>query len=140
MDRIEFLKRVAAGGSLLLLAPAVFNSCSKDEDMDPVDNNNATTKTIDLTSSTFSALGTVGGYVYFSGMIVFRTGDNSYMALSQKCTHQNCDVTYDHSNGNVPCPCHGSVFTTGGSVVNGPAPTSLKKYSVVKEGNTLKIT
>jgi len=39
----------------------------------------------------------------------------------------------------VVCPCHNSKFDTSGSVLQGPATAALKKYTVVVEGNTLKI-
>jgi cytochrome b6-f complex iron-sulfur subunit len=139
MDRIDFLRKLAAGGSFLLAGPAFLASCSKDDDMTDPDNGNGNDITIDLTDSKFDDLDTVGGYVYYGSMIIFRTGENSYKALSKKCTHQGCDVTYDHSSGDVPCPCHGSVYTTSGVVTNGPAMNNLQSYSVVKNGDTLTI-
>lgn len=139
MDRIEFLRKVAAGGSLLLIAPTFMTSCSKDDDMTDPGDGNSNDITIDLTDSAFDDLDTVGGYAYSGALIIFRTGTDKYMALARKCTHQGCDVTYSHANGNVPCPCHGSVFTTSGAVTNGPALSNLKSYSVVKNGDTLTI-
>lgn len=138
MDRIEFLRKVAAGSSLLLMAPVFMTSCSKDDDL--TDPGNDSTITIDLTDSAYAALGTVGGFVYSGALIVFRTGADKYLALSRKCTHQSCDVVYNHDDGTIPCPCHGSMFTTSGIVTNGPAPTNLKSYTVVKNGDTLKIS
>jgi len=141
MDRIEFLRKVAAGGSFLLVAPAFMTSCSKDDDMtDPGNGNgNGDGITIDLTDSKFDALDAVGGYAYSGSLIIFRTGTDSYKALSKTCTHQGCDVQYSHANGNVPCPCHGSVYTTSGVVTSGPAMANLKSYTVTKSGNTLTI-
>ncbi|WP_167616732.1 ubiquinol-cytochrome c reductase iron-sulfur subunit [Maribellus sediminis] len=140
MDRIDFLRKVAAGGSLLLIAPAFMTSCSKDDDMtDPGNGGGNEGITIDLTDSAFDALDTVGGYAYSGSLIIFRTGTDNYMALSRKCTHQGCDVTYSHANGNIPCPCHGSMYTTSGVVTNGPAMANLKSYTVTKSGNTLTI-
>lgn len=144
MDRIEFLRKVAAGGSLLLIAPALFNACSKDGDItDPGGNNGgggSSPLEVDLTSTAFADLGTVGGYAYSGSILIFRTGEDTYLALSKVCTHQGCAVTYSHDNGNIPCPCHGSLYTTGGVVVNGPATQNLKKYNVEKNGDILTIT
>lgn len=141
MERKKFLKNVAVGGSILIASPMVFSACSKDEDMGtPNDPGGSAATTVDLTASAYAALGTIGGYAYKGDIMIFRTGENSYLALSKICTHQGCDVTYSHANGNVPCPCHGSLYTTGGVVINGPATANLKKYSVTKSGNILTIS
>lgn len=140
MERKDFIKKFVVSGSILLTAPVLFNSCSDDdEDLEPT-NPGSNEIVIDLNHTDFSALGTVGGYAYKDNIIVFRTGNDSYMALSKLCTHSNCTITYSHTDGDLPCPCHGSRFTTAGVVTNGPAQTNLKSYTVKKEGNTLKLT
>lgn len=144
MKRKDFIRQFAVGGSILLSAPLLFNSCDKDED--PTNNNNTNNSgnpneiVIDLTAASSSALKTVGGYIYNGDIIVFRTGDSSYMALSKLCTHSQCTITYNHGGNELPCPCHGSKFDTSGNVLNGPAASKLKSYTVKKEGDKLKIT
>lgn len=141
MERKDFIKKFAVGGSILLTAPVIFSSCSEDDDLvEPTNNDPSAGITINLTASAYSDLGEIGGYAYKDDIIIFRTADNTYLALSKKCTHQGCNVTYNHSDGNVPCPCHGSVFNTSGAVLNGPASTALKRYNVKKDGNTLTLT
>ncbi len=139
MERKEFIKKFAVSGSILLTAPVIFNSCSSDDDdfTDPGSNQNEIV--IDLKAASSADLASVGGYIYSGNLIVFRTGQDSYMALSKTCTHQGCEVVYNHSTGDVPCPCHGSKFTTSGTVTNGPATSNLKSYTVKKEGDTLRI-
>ena len=140
MKRDQFIKQFAIGGSILLTAPVLFNSCSDDmEDIQNEEQNN-NSATLNLTDGAYAALGTVGGYVYKDNMIVIRLTDSNYIALSKICTHQGCDVSYSHSKNELPCPCHGSRFDTSGQVLQGPASTSLKKYQVVKEGDLLKIS
>ncbi|MCE4564915.1 Rieske (2Fe-2S) protein [Maribellus sp. CM-23] len=140
MERKDFLKNFAVGGSILLTSPMLFNACSKDEDLGNPNDPGGSSNTLDLTAAAYSALNTVGGYAYKGNIMVFRTGENSYLALSKICTHQGCSVTYSHADGNVPCPCHGSKYTTAGVVINGPATANLKKYSVTKSGNILTIS
>ena len=144
MERKDFIKKFAIGGSILLTAPVFLNSCSDGTDdlMDDADDNddNGDAITIDLTDDDFSDLGAVGGYAYSGNIIIIRSGNDSYLAFSKLCTHQQCTVTYNHSEGELPCPCHGSIFNTSGAVLNGPATSSLKEYSVKKEGDTLKIS
>ncbi|MBK6284285.1 MAG: Rieske (2Fe-2S) protein [Draconibacterium sp.] len=114
-------------------------SCSDDS---PDDGNQppAGGITVDLTDSAFAALNTVGGYAYKGDIIIIRSTDSVYVALSKVCTHQGCTVTYNSGNNNLPCPCHGSLYTINGTVVNGPAPDPLKRYDVKKNGNILTIT
>lgn len=144
MDRKEFFSKALIGGGLLFFAPALLNSCSKSDETDPGGTNNGGSTggetTVDLTSNDFAALKTVGGYAYKGNIIIVRTGTSSYVALSSVCTHQSCTVTYSSSEDKIKCPCHGSMFSTGGSVLQGPAPTSLKSYTVTLDGTTLKIT
>ena len=145
MERKDFLKKVTVGGSLLLASPAIFNACSNgtDDSIDDANNNNNDNGggiEIDLSSSTFSALASVGGYAYQGNIIIIRSGESQYIALSKICTHEGCTVTYNSSTNELPCPCHGSKFSSSGAVLEGPANASLKTYSVSVNGNTLKIS
>jgi cytochrome b6-f complex iron-sulfur subunit len=144
MERKDFLQKFAIGGSILLTAPVLFNSCSDgtDDAIDDADNNqngDGDSITIDLTSNDYSDLGTVGGYAYSGNIIIIRSGDSTYLAFSKICTHQGCTVTYNAAENELPCPCHGSVFSASGAVLEGPANSNLKKYSVTKSGDTLTI-
>lgn len=142
MNRRDLIRNVAWGSATLFVVPSVLTSCS-DEESDP-DNGNGNenpgenTLTIDLNDNNFSNLGSAGGSVVVDNVIVINTGDG-FIALSSVCTHQGCQVTYNHSNGNLPCPCHGSLFSTSGSVLNGPASSPLKKYNVTQEGDIITI-
>ena len=73
-------------------------------------------------------------------LIIINTGGGKFSALSSICTHQGCTVGYDSPSGNIKCPCHGSVFSTSGSVVNGPAQSALQSYPVSLTGNILTIS
>jgi len=141
MKRYEFLKQFALGGSVLLAAPVILSSCSKDDDEPdsgqvPVPGSDLV---IDLDSSAYSSLKTVGGYAYNGDLIIIRSAENQYLAFSKICTHQNCVVTYSHASGNLPCPCHGSVFSGTGAVLSGPAPRALRKYNASLNGTQLTI-
>ncbi|WP_319502381.1 Rieske (2Fe-2S) protein [uncultured Draconibacterium sp.] len=142
MERKEFIKKFAYGGSILLTGPVILSACSSsDDDYVPDDPNEpGSDLTIDLSSSTYADLGTVGGFVYAGNIMIFRTAESTYLALSKICTHQGCTVAYNHDATQVQCPCHNSHYTTAGAVIDGPAPASLKKYSVVKNGDILTIS
>jgi len=139
MNRRDLIKNIAAGSVTLFVAPAVLSSCGKDDpDPDPNPNPDPDELTIDLNDSKYSSLGAAGGFYIEEQVIVINTGDG-FIALSSVCTHEGCAVSYNHGNGNLPCPCHGSVFSTTGSVLEGPASSALKKYEVVQEGDILTI-
>jgi cytochrome b6-f complex iron-sulfur subunit len=95
--------------------------------------------TLDLTNSANSALNNNGGYLYHGGVIVARTIDGSYVAVSQTCTHAGGTVVYDSRINDFYCPVHGSVFSTNGSVVSGPAPSALVKYNTSLSGTSLRV-
>jgi cytochrome b6-f complex iron-sulfur subunit len=133
MKRRELLKQIAAGTATIFVVPTLVTSCEEDT---PTPDN---VLTIDLTEAKYSSLGSAGGSVVEGSIIIINTG-SEYLALSSVCTHNDCTVSYDHGNGNLPCPCHGSVFSTSGSVLNGPADSPLKKYALTQEGDILTIT
>jgi cytochrome b6-f complex iron-sulfur subunit len=140
MNRRELIKNVAAGTIILFVVPAAFTSCEKDP-IDPDDNNNPDDNilTIDLTAAKYSDLGSAGGFVKEGDLIIINTGDG-FVALSNICTHQGCVVSYDSQENKLPCPCHGSVYSTSGSVLEGPAENPLRKYELSQEGDILIIT
>jgi cytochrome b6-f complex iron-sulfur subunit len=139
MKRYEFLRNFAFGGSLLLAVPAVFTSCEKDDSEPSNLPGPGNDLTVDLEAAAFASLKSIGGFAYQGDIIIIRSGENQYMAFSKLCTHSNCEVRYDHAKGNLPCPCHGSVFATSGAVLEGPANRALKKYTVTISGTKVTI-
>src|ERR671910_2315323 len=60
--------------------------------------------------------------------------NGDFVAYSAVCTHQACNVAYQ--DGNLACPCHGSVFdpADGAAVVAGPAQRPLPEIPVKVQG------
>ena len=60
--------------------------------------------------------------------------NGNFVAYSAICTHQGCTVAY--RNGQLACPCHGSVFdpANDAAVVAGPAPRPLPEIPVEVRG------
>jgi cytochrome b6-f complex iron-sulfur subunit len=141
MNRRELIQRVAVGGAVLVLVPSVLQSCTKDPSTDPSGTGTGTgTKiNIDLSLEANAALNNTGGSIVIHDIIVINNG-GTYVALSNVCTHQGCTVAYNAGAGNIQCPCHGSVYTTNGSVIAGPAPRALKSYPVTLTGSILAIS
>jgi cytochrome b6-f complex iron-sulfur subunit len=136
MDRKDFFRKAFIGGSVLIFAPAVFSACTKASDALAIPGGSST---IDLTSSAYSSLKTVGGYAYNGNVIIIRSSATNYIALSSICTHQGCTVGYSNSANKLICPCHGAVYNTSGTVLQGPAPSSLMMYTAIVTGTTLTI-
>lgn len=95
--------------------------------------------TIDA-SSPLAAVGSLAFVQSSAGsVLVAHTSQDAFTALSSGCTHQSCAIT-GYSGQNFVCPCHGSVFSSSGRVVSGPAPTALRQYTTQFTGGVLTIT
>jgi Rieske Fe-S protein len=68
-------------------------------------------------------------------LVHLESGD--FVAYSAVCTHQQCTVAY--KNGQLACPCHGSIFdpANGAQVVNGPAQRPLPEIPVEVRGGKI---
>jgi len=140
MNRREVVQKVLFGGTALIVIPSALTSCEKDSEPDPGPGPNPGNKiTIDLSLAANSALNNDGGTKIEQSIIIANTGNGLFVALDSVCTHQGCTVGYALAQDNFQCPCHGSVYSKTGSVINGPAPTALKSYIVNKAGNILTI-
>ena len=86
----------------------------------------------------------VGGVKLFSyptpndPCILIRTGTDSFVAYSQKCTHLSCAVYYEREKNRLECPCHKGFFSVSdGSVLQGPPQRPLPRVALEKKGGQL---
>jgi cytochrome b6-f complex iron-sulfur subunit len=72
-----------------------------------------------------------------SPAVLVHLDSGDFVAYSAVCTHQGCTVAY--KNGQLACPCHGSVFdpADGAAVVAGPAPKPLTEIPVKVQGGDI---
>lgn len=163
IDRRTFLKQGTAAGSAVvvcsILGGGFFLGCGNAPDpsvtgtpagtANPISNNSSNIYT--LSFSEYSALQNVGGSVHVSiaatsgkkDLFVTRVSSESVIAVSTVCTHQGCTLdAYDAGSQQYSCPCHGSVFSSNGSVVSGPANQSLQNYNgtITSSGVQLTLT
>lgn len=130
MDRKEFLTSVGIGAAAAACSYCLGACKVNDAGITGPTNVNFT---LDLSSAANSTLNNVGGYVYNGGVIVANT-PKGFVAVSAACTHQGSTIYYDVTSNSFFCPAHGSRFATNGSVINGPASSSLSIYKVSLTG------
>jgi len=108
----------------------------------PVLNANVSGSTVSLTIDASSPLSAVGSAALVQSsagsFLVAQVAQDSFTALTAICTHLTCFIT-GYASGVYVCPCHGSEFSTSGSVVRGPAVRPLQKYSTQFANGVLSI-
>jgi len=65
-------------------------------------------------------------------VIVLQAADQLH-ALSAKCTHEGCTVTFLPEQSIIWCPCHDGRFDLNGRVLSGPPPRPLPPYIVQRQ-------
>lgn len=70
--------------------------------------------------------------------LLIRSGPETYVAYSQKCTHLSCAVFYDAARDRIECPCHHGFFSvTDGRVLHGPPPRPLPRIVITRRGTSI---
>ena len=141
MDRKDFLSALGYTSGALLFTSCLAG-CAKNAASSPTPTPTppqAVNFNLDLSLPANSALNSPGGYVYSNNVIVAKTAAGVLIAVSQACTHQGISVQYVNDKNQFYCPNHGSNFKDSGAVINGPANTPLKQYTVTVAGNIATI-
>lgn len=76
----------------------------------------------------------MGGRFYLA-----RQSDGGFIALSLRCSHLGCSVSWEEEKKRFICPCHSSAFDIGGEVLNPPAARALDYYPVLIENGIVKV-
>jgi Rieske Fe-S protein len=73
--------------------------------------------------------------------LLMRTGENTFVAYSQKCTHLSCAVVPQPNKNRFFCPCHeGSFDLTTGAPIAGPPQRPLSRISLEVRGGVIYAT
>jgi len=80
----------------------------------------------------FEELGRTGGAVVIhtscvNALLVVNTG-SGILAMTALCPHASCELAWVEEDRQAECPCHGSRFAGDGTVLSGPATSSLTAY------------
>ena len=139
MDRKNFISSV--GMSVVAVCTGCLAACSKSGSNSGTTGGATAPTGFSFTTDLGSELINIGNSKVSNGVIVVRIASGSdpasFTAVQVACTHQGTSINYNSGQGQFVCPNHGSVFSTSGSVVQGPASRSLTKYTVSITGNTL---
>lgn len=66
----------------------------------------------------------------FNQVAAYKDDMGKLHALSARCTHLGCIVTWNSNERSWDCPCHGSRFDIDGRVLEGPATTDLPRKDI----------
>lgn len=109
----------------------------------PTVSGTAAGNTIVVTIDGSSPLAAVGGAALvrssLGDVLVARTAQDSFSALTAVCTHEAREITGIAGQSYV-CPFHGSQFDFSGRVLAGPATRALRQYNATLAGNQLTIS
>jgi Rieske Fe-S protein len=122
------------GAGLLLLAGEL-ESCKT-----PAASTSATPSKVSFPKSSFGAGNSfvLDNKQLPNKVLVVKSPDGGYKAVSLKCTHLGIGLKEDGAGG-LKCPAHGSKFDLTGKVTHGPAKNNLQVWNVIEEGDNLVI-
>jgi len=133
MDRQEFFKLVGVSVGAVVLQHCLSGCSNSKENPQPAP---PTGTTVNVNATDFTVLRNKGGVVYKNGIIIARTQQDTFLAVSQACTHQGTPVNFESTNNTFVCPNHGSIFSSLGAVQQGPASIPLKRYETSYDATT----
>ena len=133
-NRQEFFRLVGVSIGAIVLQQCLSGCNSGGGDPQPDD----TVKdfSVNVNNANFTALRNAGGFVRSNGIIIARTNQGGFIAVSLACTHVGTLVNFVSSNSTFLCPNHGSVFSGEGEVQTGPATKPLIRYKTTFDAST----
>lgn len=138
MNRKEFFAKVGFGAATILVPSCIAGlatSCNKEEGSSTTAPTNVDF-TLDVSTG---SLATNGGFLVSNGIVVARTTDGAFLAVSAACTHESTNVNYVKETNSFNCPNHGANFSNVGTHLNGPGSSNLKQYNTTLTGASLRI-
>ena len=143
-NRREFCQALTIISAASLMQACSGNSTSgSDAPQLSTVNGSISGSTVTVTVDASSPLNSVGSAALVNtsrgALLVARTAQNTFTALSATCTHEVCTIS-GYQSGTYVCPCHLSEFSTSGTVVRGPATRPLTPYATNFVSPTLTIT
>lgn len=139
-------RRGFLGGSAAVVLPVLCGGCTDNPGPPIVDLPPMAGKQIAIPLSSFPDLMKVGGSLvgmadgYPNPIVIAQFDQGKFAALDAICTHMKCTVSYNALNVELDCPCHNSSYEVDGTVIGGPAPLPLTRFTATSDGTTLTVT
>ncbi len=134
ITRRQFLSRTTAGAAATVAAFTGATGCAPDVEPAPaVDVPAPSGGKFSILVSSYPDLARAGGAVtarapgLAPSVLIARTPDGGFVAMSNVCTHRGCPVGFQPYE--VVCPCHLSRFDLQGRVTHPPAIQGLTPYA-----------
>lgn len=135
-NRRDFIFKAGSAiglGVLGLGFSSLVNSCEKSQttNVNPVNVEIKIADYPELASVDSARTVTLTGTSAVMPVIIIRESATEFLVLLTKCSHLGCQVgDANMATKRITCPCHGSVYSTiDGTVIQGPAPKALQRYS-----------
>lgn len=123
VNRRQFLADGTLSVALLALAACGLDTTAPDA---------GTALTNPIVIADYAELATTGGRLLGrlanTPVVIVRTSDTTFVALSRVCPHQGS--TIGTSGNGFRCPAHGATFDAGGNWIGGQPTTRMRAYSV----------
>lgn len=132
---------------LVLTFVLVVGSCDKQTPHETIPNV-AVDIYIDINSTLYVQLNTIGGWLYltggYKGILVYRVSEDEFVAYDRTCPYDPyvTDSRLEMDMGNlivVDTVCKSKFVILDGSIIEGPATVPLKRYRTTFDGNILHI-
>jgi thiosulfate dehydrogenase [quinone] large subunit len=134
VDRRQFLAQGSVSAALLALA-----ACG----LDPTAPNTGPSLTNPIVLADHAELASTGGRLFgrigSAPVVIERTGERTFLALSLVCPHQG--ATIGTAGSGFRCPQHGAMFDANGNWTGGQPTSRMASYAVTydPEAGTLTI-
>jgi cytochrome b6-f complex iron-sulfur subunit len=73
------------------------------------------------------------------GFYLSRLANGGFMALSSRCTHLGCRLSWHTESQRFECPCHASLFDIRGEVIRAPALRPLDVFPITIDRGVVRI-
>jgi cytochrome b6-f complex iron-sulfur subunit len=144
MEREEFLSKLGIGALAVCMGCSMVACIKSNTSPSTGNGTNPPASGTTLTADLGSSLTNIGDSKVSNGIILVRIAAgntvSSFTAVQVACTHEGNSINYNASQGLFICPAHGSEFSKSGALIQGPATTSLKQYTITISGSTLTVT
>ena len=142
----QIIKHIGVGMIVVLLLSTAW-SCNKTQEHPSIPNV-AVNIYMDISSTMYIELSTIGGYVYvtggYKGIVVYRVSPDEFVAYDRGCPYDPdlacARIEMNPSGITLTDSCCGSNFSIlDGSIINGPATQPMKRYHTQYDGQILRV-